>query len=138
MLDNFIMGDPISERTGTRCCPAMEKTSDARYIVKIISIPSTQAQLDALLLSGAYPDTESAMAYFKSVTDDILRETVLLQKLSNLDGFVPFDDCQVVRADDNTGYDVYLLSAYGTTLKKRLRTGAMTQLDALNLVTGHC
>ena len=33
MLDNFAMGDPISDRDGVRCCPAMENGSDEKYIV---------------------------------------------------------------------------------------------------------
>ena len=63
MLDNFAMGDPISDRDGVRCCPAMENGSDEKYIVKIISNPASQSKLDAMILSGAYPDIPSAAAY---------------------------------------------------------------------------
>ena len=59
LLDGFQMGSPISEHNGVRCCPAMRENSDDKYIVKIISIPSSQNQLDALLLTGAYPDSAS-------------------------------------------------------------------------------
>ena len=44
MLDNFVMGEPMSDHHAVRCCPAMQNDSDERYIVKIISIPASQAQ----------------------------------------------------------------------------------------------
>jgi hypothetical protein len=48
MLDNFIMGGPISDHSGVRCCPAMENETDEKYIVKVISIPASPSQMDAL------------------------------------------------------------------------------------------
>ena len=53
LLDNFLMGDPISEHNGIRCCPAMDQETEKKYIVKIISLPSSETQLNALLLTGA-------------------------------------------------------------------------------------
>ena len=35
MLDNFVMGDPISNRNGVQCCPAMHSDTDEKYLVKI-------------------------------------------------------------------------------------------------------
>ena len=87
MLDEFMMGDPLSEHHGVRCCPAMRKDSDSRYIVKIISIPASQVQLDALLLAGAYKDSADAMEYFKTLADDIAEEAEALTKLSKLEGY---------------------------------------------------
>lgn len=138
MLDNFNMGDPISEHNGVRCCPAMEKNSDAKYIVKIISVPSAPSQLDALLLSGAYPNAEAALDYFKSLTDGILAENRLLEKLTSLGGFVPFDNCQIEPMEAGTGFDVYLLSPYTPTLHRQLSSSSMTHLEALNLGMDLC
>ena len=60
LLDGFEIGDPISDHHGVRCCPAMKENSDDKYIVKIISVPASQKQLDALLLTGAYKDASAA------------------------------------------------------------------------------
>ena len=138
MLDNFVMGDPISDHNGVRSCPAMEKESDNRYIVKIISTPASPVQLDALLLSGAYGSKEEALTYFRSLADGILQEVDTLRKLSGLEGFIPFDDSQLVPMDDETGYDVYLLSTYRHTLQRYLRNHTMTHLEALNLGLDLC
>lgn len=138
MLDNFLMGDPFSDHQGVRCCPAMKKDTEEKYIVKIISIPASQIQLDALLLTGAYPDKEAALAYFKELSDGVVEETKILEKLAQLEGFIPYESCQVVEMEDRTGYDVYLLSPYKRTLEHIYRKSAMTHLGALNLGLDMC
>ena len=89
MLDNFAMGDPISDRNGVRCCPAMEKNADDRYIVKIISNPASQVRLDALLLSGAYRDKQDALRYFKELASGIEEEAQILERLHSWRALFP-------------------------------------------------
>lgn len=138
MLDNFDMGAPITDRMGIRCCPAMKKDADDKYIVKIISIPASRVQLDALLLTGAYADEASAQAYFKELSDTVAEEVRILNRLSQLEGFLPYEDTQTVPMDDQTGYDVYLLSTYKRSLEKHFRRSPMTHLGALNLGLDLC
>lgn len=138
MLDNFVMGDPISSHHGVRCCPAMEKDTDHKYIVKIISVPASQTQLDALLLSGAYSDRASALSYFSKLCDTITEEVNVLNKLSELEGYLPIEACQIEPMEDGSGFDVYLLSSYRHTLQRQLRRGPMTHLGALNLGLDLC
>lgn len=138
MLDNFVMGAPISEHHGVRCCPAMAKDSDNKYIVKILSIPASQVQLDALLLTGAYPNETSALSYFKELSEDVQQEVDILSRLSKLEGFIPYEDCQIVPMDDAVGYNVYLLSPYKRSLEKFFRKNTMTHLSAVNLGLDMC
>lgn len=138
MLDNFAMGDPISEHDGVRCCPAMEMGSDDKYIVKVISVPASEVQLNALLLTGAYQDQDAALSYFKDLSNGIIDETQVLQQLSQLEGFVPYKDYQIVPMEDGTGYDVYLLSPYRRTLEQYFRRNSMTHLGAINLGLDLC
>ena len=138
MLDNFDMGGPISDHDGVKCCPAMRKNSDDKYIVKIISVPASQTKLDALLLTGAYPDKNSAVAYFKELADGIVDEKKILDNLAQLEGFVSYEDCQIVPMDDGAGYDVYLLSQYRMSLERENLHAPMTQLAAVNLALDMC
>lgn len=138
MLDNFLMGEPMSAHHGVRCCPAMKKDSDEKYIVKIISIPASQTQLDALLLAGAYKDSASAMAYFKDLSDGVLEEAQMLQRLSKLEGFVSYEQWQIVPMENETGYDVYLLSPYRQSLQRFFKKHTMTHLGAVNLGLDLC
>ncbi len=138
MLDNFVMGEPISEHNGVRCCPAMRRDSDEKYIVKIISIPASQDQLDALLLAGAYKDSGEALGYFQSLSEEVLRDLQSLQKLAKLEGFLPYDSYQVVPMEGATGFEIYLLAPYRQSLRRYLRKNTMTHLGAVNLGLDMC
>lgn len=132
------MGEPISSHHGVRCCPAIIKDTDQRYIVKIISIPSSQVQLDALLLTGACKDEQSALNYFRELATDVEHEAAILRKLSDLEGFVPYENHQVVPMEGEVGYDVYLLSPYKRSLERFFRKNTMTHLAAVNLGIDLC
>jgi serine/threonine protein kinase len=138
MLDEFMMGDPLSEHHGVRCCPAMRKDSDSRYIVKIISVPASQVQLDALLLTGAYSTQAAALSYFKEMADDVAEEVEILKKLAKFEGFLPYEDYQIVPMEDAVGYDVYLLSPYKRSLDRFLKSKPVTHLNAVNLGLDLC
>ena len=138
LLDEYLMGDPISDHHGVRCCPALKKDTEEKFIVKILSIPASSVQLAALLLTGAYPTAEAALGYFKELADSAAEEAVLLQQLSKLEGFVSFDAWQIEPMEDGTGYDVYLIGAYRPTLERHLARNPMTHLNAVNLGLDMC
>jgi serine/threonine protein kinase len=138
LLDGFIMGEAISDHHGVRCCPAIRENTDERYFVKIISIPASQVQLDALLLTGAYSDQDHALAYFKELADGVIGEKDILDRLSRVEGFVPCLGHQVQQMQDGVGYDVYLLSPYRRSLEKLMCTEPLTHLGAVNLGLDMC
>ena len=139
LLDGFAMGNPMSNHDGVRCCPAIKENSDEKYIVKIISVPATQTQMDAMLLAGAYKDMAGAMDYFKGVADDVEKEAEFLQKLSKLEGFLPYDGWQTVPIKRRRlGYEVYLVSPYKHSLAKYIRRNPVTHLEAINLGLDLC
>ena len=100
LLDNFLMGDPISDHSGIRCCPAMDQNTEQKYIVKIISLPASETQLNALMLTGALKNDEDAKKYFEGRTWDLVKEIEILQKLSRQEGFLPYEGHQVVPVED--------------------------------------
>lgn len=139
LLDGFTMGNPMSEHDGVRCCPAIKENTDKKYIVKIISVPASQVQMDALLLAGAYKDPADAMDYFKDRAEDVVKEAELLQKLSRLDGFLPYEGWQIAPITRHRlGYEVYLLGTYKRSLAKHLRRNPVTHLEAVNLGLDLC
>lgn len=139
LLDGFTLGNPMSSRSGVRCYPAIKENSDKKYIVKVISIPASQVQLDALLLTGAYKDPADAMDYFKELSDGIVQEAEILQKLSPLEGFLPYEGWQIEPMENGQlGYRVYLVSSFKRTLDKFLRRSLMTHLQAVNLGLDLC
>lgn len=134
------MGDPISDKNGSVCCPALKENSQNKYIVKIIPIPATQSQFDALLLAGAYKDPADAMDYFQEMAQGLVSEAKLLQTLaSSHPGFSPYEGTQIVPITRRRlGYYVYLLGTYRRTLEKHLRRSPVTHLEAINLGLDLC
>ena len=139
MLDGIAIGGPLGGHDGVYCYPAMKENTDQKYILKVISIPGSQAQLDALLLTGAYKDPAAALEYFKTLADEVVSEAETLRKLSKLEGFLSHDNWQVVPMESNNlGYQVYLLGSYKQTLEKFMRRNPMTHLAAVNLGLDMC
>lgn len=138
LLDGFVMGPSMSAHPGIRSCPAMPQDSDKRYIVKIISIPASAEQVEALLLTGAYPNQASALAYFKEQAQRTVDEIGVLKKLSGLEGFLPFEGWQLVDKENEPGYELYLLSAYKRSLERFMNRHVMTHLNAVNLGLDMC
>lgn len=138
LLDNFAMGGPFSEHHGICCCPAIDEKTGTRYIVKILSVPTSKVQLDALLLTGAYRSIDDALHYYQEVTEEITAEADILKKLSAMEGFLPFEGMQTVSKEDGAGFDVYLLSPYRQSLERHFRKYPMTHLAAVNLGLDMC
>lgn len=139
LLDGFSVGNTMSEHNGVRCCPAIKENTDKKYILKVVSIPATQAQMDALLLAGAYKDPAGAMEYFHQVGEDILKEAELLKTLSKLDGFLPYEGWQMEPITRRRlGYEVYLIGSYKRSLEKHLKSHPVTHLEAVNLGLDLC
>ena len=138
LLDNFMIGEPICDHNGIRCCPAMNSETSEKYIVKIISLPPSQTQLDALLLTGVLKDEEDAKQYYTQRAQDWVSEIQTLQQLSKQEGFLACENYQIVPSEDGVGYEIYILTPYKRTLARQLGKKPFTQLDALNLGLDIC
>lgn len=137
LLDGLRVGNPISSHFGAVCYPALEDSTGDRYIVKSLSIPQSQAQLDALLITGACNNAAEAASYFRKLADETAAEAALLNKLSAHDGFLAFDGYQIVPSD-NGGSCVYLRSPYRVSLERYMRRHSVSHLDAVNLGIDLC
>lgn len=138
ILDGFVLGEVSSCHEGVLCCTATEQQSGDKFIVKIVSVPASQIQMDALLLAGAFSDRNSANTYFKEQARDILNEAKTLRHMATLGGFVDYDCVQVVPAEHGNGYDIYLLSPYRQELQQVLQKDDLTQLEILNMGLDLC
>lgn len=139
LLDDFSLGAPISEHHGVVCYPAIKENTNKKYIVKVISIPASQTQFDAMLLSGAYKDPGDAMEYFRQNGEEILREAEVLKDLSKIEGFLPYDGWQMEPIPRRRlGYEVYLVGSYKRSLEKHMKKNAVTHLEAINLALDLC
>ena len=138
LLEGLLLGDPISSHHGVRCCPAIREGTDEKYIVKIISIPATAGQLEALLLTGACTDETQALNYFRELAEGVAQEADLLRRLSALEGFTDHLGWEIQPSSQGIGYDICLLSPYKPTLAKLMKEAPLTHLAAVNLGLDLC
>ena len=138
ILDELTIGDPISQHHGVKCCPAICEATEERYIVKILSIPASSVQLDALLLTGAYPSLDDALAYFHSRAEEVLQEVAILDRLHAMEGFLPYTHAEIRKCEDGSGYQVYLVSPYKRSLERQMQLNPLTHLGAVNLGLDLC
>lgn len=137
-LDALTIGDPISQHHGVKCCPAIRENTDERYIVKILSIPASSVQLDALLLTGAYPTPAHALEYFRERAEEVLQEVEVLNRLHAMEGFLPFTHAEIRKDEEHAAYQVYLISPYKRSLERQMQLDPLTHLGAVNLGLDLC
>ena len=138
MLDGFTLGQPVSDHNGVECFSAMRNDSDKRYIVKKISLPASQVQVEALLGAGIYQDAQAVDTYYRELACAVREEVRILDQLAGQRGFVPYQGCQIEPLENGIGYEVHLLSRYRTSLERHIRHTKMTHLGAVNLGIDLC
>ena len=138
LLDGFSLGQSISEHSGVACYPAMRDDSEKRYIVKKISLPASQVQVEALLLTGVFRDAEAVRAYYEELAQGVRKEVQTLETLAGQRGFVPYNAHQIEPMEEGVGYDVILLGRYRKTLDRFMERNPMTHLSAVNLGIDMC
>ena len=138
MLDGFSLGQSISDHSGVACYPAMRDDSEKRYIVKKISLPASQVQVEALLLTGVFRDAEAVRVYYEDLAQGVRKEVQTLETLAGQRGFVPYKAHQIEPMEEGVGYDVILLSRYRKTLDRFMERNPMTHLSAVNLGIDMC
>ena len=139
LLDGFDLAAPMGSHNGVTCHPAIKENTDNKYIVKFISVPPSQVQLEALLLTGAYKDPADATEYFRQVAEGIVAEAEILSKLSRLDGFLPYENWKIVPMENGKlGYEICLVGSYKRSLARYMRRGPMTHLEIVNLGLDLC
>ena len=138
LMTNMEIVDCLSRRGGTAVYSVKSTKSDQMYVLKHISVPESQRQVDALILTGAAADEEAAQAYYQQVVSDYQTELELLETLANSPMIGSFRSYEIKPKEDGVGFDVYLLAEHRTTLEKYLSDTEITQSSTVNLAMDLC
>lgn len=138
LMTNMEVVDCLSRRGGTAVYQVKSTKSEQLYVLKHISVPETQRQVEALILTGAAADQEAAQAYYEQVVTDYRTELETMEKLANSPNLDGFRSYEITPKEDGVGFDVYLLSEYRVTLEKYLTQTDMTHANAVNLAMDLC
>ena len=138
LLDNMETVTCLQSGSGTSVFLLRGTLNGQEYILKRISVPESQTQVEALYFAGAAEDEEEAKKYFEQLIKDYCAELSELDMLRGSTNFATYLDYQVCEKEDGIGYDLYLLSEKWQTLVEYLSENAMTHLKALNLGLDLC
>lgn len=138
ILDGFQLNESLGYRDGAICCAATEVQSGKNFAVKVISLPASDVQMNALIMTGAFTNRADANAYFKEQAKDIMNEVKTLRYMATLGGFSDFDCVQVVPADRECGFDIYMLNPLQQNLSQLLPKRDLSQLEVLNMGLDLC
>ena len=138
LLDHMQIQRCISDTGAVQVYLLKNTITERTYVVKHISIPASQTQVEALIFSGAAADEAAAQAYYEQVVEDYKQQLQTLNELSGNPSVVTYLSCQIEKKEDQTGFDLYLLADYYESLATYLSENAMTHLRVLNLGIDLC
>ena len=138
LLDHMDFIHEMSSGNGTTVYLMRNIDTKQEYVLKHISIPESQTQIDALLITGAASDEKEAHVYFRQIVDDYKNELRSLDQLEGSSNIALYSGCQICDRDSHIGFDIYLLSEKWTTLQEYIADNAMTHLRSLNLGLDLC
>ena len=137
LLDHLAVEREAGEHNG-RSCFILRNPASERFVLKRLSVPATDSQIRALILSGAYPTEEAVHEYYTRVVADIRRELDKGQELAASGRYAGALRYQIEPKDTGVGYDVYILYPLYISLSDFLSKSAITNLRAVNLGIDIC
>ncbi len=138
LLDGMTVTAEISSHNGRTCYSVQHARTGERFVLKHISIPASDRQVHALLLTGAYPDEAAVHTYYGSVAEDIKKELDAGKALADSGYFASAISYQIEPKESGTGYDLYILYQQLVPLSRFIAESAMTGLRAVNLGIDLC
>ena len=138
LLDNFTLEKTVMSQGGKSWYSVRHKDSGECYVLKHMSIPASDAQVRALILSGICKDDKDALAYYTALVYDMKRELELGQKLTETGCFAGALDFQIEPKEHSIGYEVYILQELQLPLNELIDRNGMTHLRAINLAIDLC
>lgn len=138
LLDSMTVENETTGHNGRTCYTVRNVTTGERFILKRMSVPASDNQVNALILSGAYADEAAVNEYYSRVVEDIKAELAVGKKLAASGSFSGAVDYQVERKESGVGFDIYILYPLFIPLNDLIAKGAMTNLRAVNLGLDMC
>ena len=138
LLDAMELGECFSSHDGVSCYAITHPESGREFVLKYLSVPASQEQVEALLLTGAYASKEEADDYYRKEAEALVREAEERKKLLECPFILPFLGVQMEKKEDGVGYDVYAVLPKRNSLKDYLEENAISHLRGINMGIDLC
>jgi serine/threonine protein kinase len=137
LLDAMEVGECFARHGGASCYLILHPESGREFVLKHISVPASEEQVEALLLTGAYSSEEEADAYYRKEAEALVREAEARKKLLDCPYILPFLGVQMEKKE-GVGYDVYAVLPKRNSLETYLSENAVSHLRSINLGIDLC
>ena len=104
--------------------------------LKHIRIPSSQSEVKSVISDGM--DKESAERYFESLTEEIVKEIVLMSKLKGNSNIVSYEDHKVVKSKDKIEWNIFIRMELLKGLVDYIGENIITKRDVIKLGIDIC
>lgn len=138
LMTNMEVMSCLSTKGGTSVYLVRSNKSDQFYVIKHISVPESQRQVDALIFTGAAKDPDAAQAYYQQVVSDYQTELEQMLALANSPNLDCFRSYEIKPKEEGVGFDIYLMADYRNTLERYMAETPMTHATAVNLAMDLC
>ena len=137
LLDAMEVGECFARHDGESCYLIHHPESGRVFVLKHISIPATESQVEALLLTGAYANEEEADAYYRKEAEALVQEAEARKRLLDCPFILPFLGVQMEKKQ-GVGYDVYAVMPKRNSLESYLNENAVSHLRGINMGIDLC
>lgn len=138
LLDAMTVGPLFSRHGGVFCYSITHPDSGREFVLKHISVPASQEQVQALLLTGAYTSEEEADNYYRKEAEALVHEAEERNKLLDCPYILPFLGVQMEKKPEGVGYDVYAVLPKRSSLQSFLEENAVSHLRGINMGIDLC
>ncbi len=138
LLDAMEIGECFAKHDGVSCYYIRHPESGREFVLKHISVPASQEQVQALLLTGAYASEAEAADYFRQEAEALVQEVEARKKLLDCPYILPFLGVQMEPKEEGTGYDVYAVLPKRSSLQTFLNDNAVSHLRGINMGIDLC
>lgn len=138
LLDAMEIGACFATHGGVSCFYIRHPESGREFVLKHISVPASQDQVQALLLTGAYASEAEAADYYRKEAEALVQEAEARKKLLDCPYILPFLGVQMEPKQEGVGYDVYAVLPKRSSLQTFLNDNAVSHLRGINMGIDLC
>jgi serine/threonine protein kinase len=137
LLDAMEVGECFARHDGASCYYIRHPESGREFVLKHISVPAGEGQVEALLLTGAYANEQEADAYYRKEAEALVQEAENRKRLLDCPYILPFLGVQMEKKE-GVGYEIYAVLPKRNSLETYLNENAVSHLRGINMGIDLC
>lgn len=115
-----------------------EDFPDMKSALKVISIPSSQSEVDNYREENFDLDDKSVTSYFYGFVEEFVKEFRLMSQLKGQSNIVSYEDHDVIKKEDGIGWDIFIRMELLTPMNKYFAINMPKESDVIKLGIDIC